>query len=77
MAGWAVFVHDDNVNSMDGVVYALHRIAGIAVGDAVNLTLFVMERGDVEVGRFPELADAELLTARLQVFGLHATLAEV
>lgn len=75
MAGWVVLIHNDNVNSFDGVIYALHRIVGLAVGDALHSTMFVHERGTAEVGRFAELADAELLTARLQVFGLHATLA--
>lgn len=72
---WVVYIHNDNVNSYDGVIYALFRIVGLQVGDALHTTTFVHERGAAEVGRFAELADAELLTARLQVFGLHATVA--
>lgn len=72
---WAVYLHDDNVNSYDGVIYALYRLVGLQVGDALHTATFVHERGAAEVGRFTELADAELLTARLQVFGLHATVA--
>lgn len=72
---WVVYVHNDNVNSYDGVIYALYRTVGLQVGDALHTTTFVHEHGAAEVGRFADQAEAELLTARLQVFGLHASVA--
>jgi ATP-dependent Clp protease adapter protein ClpS len=73
-SGWRVIVHDDDVNNMDLVCYALHRVCGIPVEDAAGLTFDVHTKGSADVGAYSHRSDAERAAVALQRYGLHASL---
>lgn len=70
---WLVDVVDDDVNTMLGVTYVLHRWCGLAVPDAARLMIQVNDAGSAEVARFDTQDEAERLVVRLATQGLHAT----
>lgn len=71
---WRVVVVNDDVNPLEGVVYALCGLVGLPVGDALYQALLAHERGSAVVARLADRHAAELLTARLQVCGLAAVM---
>jgi ATP-dependent Clp protease adapter protein ClpS len=70
---WLVDVVNDDVNTMQGVTYLLHRWCGLEVADAARLMVQVNDEGSAEVGRFDSQDEAELLVVRLATQGLHVT----
>ncbi len=70
---WLVDVVNDDVNTMQGVTYLLHRWCGLGVADAARLMVQVNDEGSAEVGRFESQDEAERLVVRLATQGLHAT----
>ncbi len=73
MRTWVVRVENDDVNSTHSMVYALHRLTGLPVGDAWKRMTEINECGSADIGRFDGREDAERLAVRCLVFGLHAT----
>jgi ATP-dependent Clp protease adapter protein ClpS len=69
--GWQVVLWDDDINTVATVAFVLHRVAGLPIGPALEVPQHVNERGGAQVALFDDQADAEVLAARLQVFGLH------
>nr|CEL15246.1 hypothetical protein [Kibdelosporangium sp. MJ126-NF4]CTQ95713.1 hypothetical protein [Kibdelosporangium sp. MJ126-NF4] len=63
---------DDDINTKATVAFVLHRVVGLPLGKSLDLPAEVDERGVAQVGIFDGLAEAELVAARMQVFGLHS-----
>jgi ATP-dependent Clp protease adapter protein ClpS len=70
--GWRVVVWDDDTNTVATVAFVLHRVVGLPLGTAMDLPHEVSARGVAEVARYDLLEDAEVVAARMQVFGLHS-----
>jgi ATP-dependent Clp protease adapter protein ClpS len=69
--GWRVVVRNDDVNTAGAVAYLLHRICGTSLPDVSRAMLRAHAQGWIDVGWFAGQDEAEQLTARLQLYGLH------
>ncbi|MEU0515222.1 MULTISPECIES: ATP-dependent Clp protease adaptor ClpS [unclassified Amycolatopsis] len=70
---WAVVVHNDDVNSYQTAIFALHTVVGLSVERGMEFADVVHHQGAAELTRFSAREQAEGLVAELQVLGLHAT----
>lgn len=70
---WAVVLHNDDVNSHQGVVYVLNRTLGMAPEVGLAVAREVHGRGEVVLVTNPDRQDAERLVVTLQLYGLHCT----
>jgi ATP-dependent Clp protease adapter protein ClpS len=69
--GWRVVLWDDDINTVAAVAFVLHRVIGLPIDKALEIPHEVEGRGVAEIAVFADLEQAEILAARLQVFGLH------
>jgi ATP-dependent Clp protease adapter protein ClpS len=69
--GWRVVLWDDDVNTVATAAFVLHRVVGLPLGRSLDLPVQAHERGTVEVAVFPDREDAEVVVARMLVFGVH------
>lgn len=67
-------LHDDDINTIEGVVYVLHEVLGFPVEGGVQVAADVERNGSVVLGRYESQDEAESLVARLQIFGLVASM---
>jgi ATP-dependent Clp protease adapter protein ClpS len=72
---WRVLLWDDNYNTIPTVAFVLHRVVGLPIGQAMDLPLKLDNEKVAEVAVFDDRFDAEVLTGRMQVFGLHSGVA--
>jgi ATP-dependent Clp protease adapter protein ClpS len=70
--GWQVVLWDDDANTEATAAYVLHRVAGLTLAEATDIPARVHRDRTVTVASFAERHEAEVLAARMQVFGLHA-----
>ncbi|AHH94620.1 ATP-dependent Clp protease adaptor ClpS [Kutzneria albida] len=71
---WRVLVHNDAINSFAAVAYALVRVLSMPVEHAAAAARQAYESGVAEIGAYTEREPAEAITARLQAFGLNASI---
>jgi ATP-dependent Clp protease adapter protein ClpS len=69
--GWRVVLWNDDINSVTTVAFVLHRLIGMSIGKALDLPHEVHERGVMEIAVLDDREQAEMMVARMQVFGLH------
>jgi ATP-dependent Clp protease adapter protein ClpS len=69
--GWRVVLWDDDVNTIATAAYVLHRVVGLSLGQSMDLPVQAHERGTAQVAVFDDLEDAEIVVARMHVFGVH------
>ena len=70
---WAVLVHNDEVNTIPGVMYVLHRVCGIAPERGLQAAVHIDSAGFLEVAHCATELDAQDCAAELQLYGLNAT----
>lgn len=63
---------DDPVNTAPTVAFVLHRVMGLPLGDALSVPTQVERQQTVQVAWSADRFEAEVLAARMLVFGLHA-----
>ncbi len=71
---WVVQLHDDDINTIEGVVYALHEVLGFPIEGGVQAARDVDKNGTAVLGRYESQEHAEALVAQLQIFGLWASM---
>ncbi len=71
---WEVRLHDDDINTIEGVVYVLREVLGFPIEGGVRAATDVDKHGSVVLGRYESQDQAESLVARLQIFGLVASM---
>jgi ATP-dependent Clp protease adapter protein ClpS len=69
--GWRVVLWDDDINTVATVAFVLHRVIGLPIGKALDIPHEVDGRGVAEIAVLDDLEQAEILAARMQVFGVH------
>lgn len=72
-APWTVLVHNDEVNTVQGVMYVLHRVCGIDPQRGLQAAVHIDAAGFLEVVHCATEADAQECVAELQLYGLNAT----
>lgn len=73
---WVVRLHADDVNTAQSIVYALHRIISLPIGDAWKRMTEMQECGSADVAVFDNHMEAENLAERFLVFGVRATVGQ-
>jgi ATP-dependent Clp protease adapter protein ClpS len=72
MSVYRVVVLDDNLNTVTLVTDVINRACGVPLPEAVSLARQIDAEGRATVGLAQTRQDAEVMTARLLGFGLHA-----
>jgi hypothetical protein len=70
--GWRVLLWDDDTNTIPTVAFVLHRVVGLPLGQAMDLPVTVDRDKVAEVAVVGDRFEAEVIAARMQVFGLHS-----
>jgi ATP-dependent Clp protease adapter protein ClpS len=70
--GWRVVLWDDDVNTVPTAAYVLHRVMGLPLDEALELPAQLEHRQTVQVAWSADRFEAEVMAARMAVFGLHA-----
>jgi hypothetical protein len=70
--GWRVVLWDEQFNTGATVAFVLHRVVGLPLGDAMAIPTLVERQQTVQVAWSADRSEAEVLAARMLVFGLHA-----
>ncbi|GAA5118043.1 ATP-dependent Clp protease adaptor ClpS [Haloechinothrix salitolerans] len=71
---WAVHLHNDDINTIEGVVYVLHEVLGIPIESGLQAAAETDKKGDIVLGRYESQEQAERLVAQLQLYGLWASM---
>lgn len=66
---------DDPVNTAPTVAFVLHRVMGLPLGEAMGAPLQVERQQTVQIAWSADRFEAEVMAARMLVFGLHAGVA--
>lgn len=71
--GWSVLVHDDEVTTVTGFLYALREVLGVQPAEGVALARRIEQLGYVALTDCPTQHEAETHASEFQLYGLHAT----
>ncbi|WP_169732967.1 ATP-dependent Clp protease adaptor ClpS [Haloechinothrix halophila] len=71
---WAVLLHDDDINTVEGVCYVLYEVFGIPVENGAHAAAEVSSTGSAVLGQYESQEQAESFVAQLQLYGLCATM---
>ncbi|TCO62548.1 hypothetical protein EV192_102687 [Actinocrispum wychmicini] len=65
-------LRDDDINTGATVAFVLHRVVGLPLDQAMDIPARLEGGQMASVAYLSDQHDAEVLAARMQVFGLHS-----
>ncbi|MEV4312735.1 ATP-dependent Clp protease adaptor ClpS [Actinocrispum sp. NPDC049592] len=72
---WRIVLWDDDMNTGATMTFVLHRVVGLTLAQAVDLTHQVGREGFAQVPVIADQQETGVVAARMQVFGLRVEVA--